>query len=47
VDRARMKLFDVEQSAQTLVNDIPVFDQSTSGQRMKNERSKNFSGIKA
>jgi hypothetical protein len=47
VDRARMKLFDVEQSAQTLVNDIPVFDQSPSGQRMKNERSKNFSGIKA
>jgi hypothetical protein len=46
VDRARMKLFDVEQSAQTLVNDIPVFDQSDSGKRMKSER-KNFSGIKA
>jgi len=45
VDRARMKLFDVEQSAQTLVNDVPVFDQSDSGKRMKNER-KNFSGIK-
>ena len=46
VDRARMKLFDVEQTAQTLVNDIPVFDQSSSGQRMKRER-KDFSGIKA
>jgi replicative DNA helicase len=46
VDRARMKLFDVEQSAQSLVNDVPVFDQSSSGQRMKSER-KNFSGIKA
>ena len=46
VDRARMKLFDVEQSAQTLVNDIPVFDQSDAGKRMKSER-KNFSGIKA
>lgn len=46
VDRARMKLFDVEQTAQTLVNDIPVFDQSASGQRMKRER-KDFTGIKA
>lgn len=46
VDRARMKLFDAEQTAQTLVNDIPVFDQSGSGQRMKRER-KDFSGIKA
>lgn len=45
VDRARMKLFDVEQTAQTLVNDIPVFDQSDSGKRMKSER-KDFSGIK-
>lgn len=45
VDRARMKLFDVEQSAQTLVNDVPVFDQTDSGKRINGER-KNFSGIK-
>jgi len=45
VDRARMKLFDVEQSAQTLVKDVPVFDQSASGARMKTE-GKNFEGFK-
>ena len=45
VDRARMKLYDVEQSAQTLVQDVPVFDKSNTGSRMKAE-NKNFSGIK-
>lgn len=45
VDRARMKLYDVEQSAQTLVKDVPVFDQSQSGARMKSE-GKNFEGFK-
>lgn len=45
VDRSRMKLYDVEQSAQTLVKDVPVFDQSPSGTRMKSE-GKNFEGFK-
>jgi replicative DNA helicase len=45
VDRSRMKLYDVEQSAQTLVQDTPLFDQSDSGKRMKAERQ-DFSGIK-
>lgn len=45
VDRSRMKLYDVEQSAQTLVKDVPVFDQSPSGARMKTE-GKNFEGFK-
>jgi hypothetical protein len=45
VDRAKMKLYDVEQSAQTLVKDVPVFDQSQSGARMKSE-GKNFEGFK-
>lgn len=45
VDRARMKLYDVEQSAQTLVKDVPVFDQSPAGSRMKSE-GKNFEGFK-
>jgi len=45
VDRSRMKLYDVEQSAQTLVQDTPLFDQSDSGRRMKAERQ-DFSGIK-
>lgn len=39
VDRARMKLYDVEQHAQeNVIDDTPVFDQSESGQRMKTER---------
>lgn len=39
VDRARMKLYDVEQHAQeNVVDDTPVFDQSDSGKRMKTER---------
>lgn len=34
VDRSRMRLFDVEESAQTLSDDIPVFDNSDTGTRM-------------
>ena len=47
VDRAKMKLYDVEQSAQTEIhdsgNDEPVFDKSDFGRR---DRSKNFDGFK-
>ena len=45
VDRSRMKLYDVEATAQTLVQDVPVFDQSKSGDRMKSEK-KSFEGFK-
>jgi len=42
VDRARMKLYDVEESAQTLTEDTPVFDKTAMGER----ESKDFSGFK-
>jgi archaellum biogenesis ATPase FlaH len=39
VDRARMKLYDVEQHAQEdIVNDTPVFDSSGAGKRVNAER---------
>ena len=31
VDRAKMRLFDVDESEQTLVNDVPVFDNTPQG----------------
>jgi archaellum biogenesis ATPase FlaH len=43
IDRSRMKLYDVEQSAQTLTEDTPpAFDASTSGQRLKSESFNDF-----
>ena len=33
VDRSRMRLFDVEESAQTLTDDTPVFDNTPTGER--------------
>jgi hypothetical protein len=51
VDRAKMKLYDAEQSAQADISDsgqrqddLPAFDKSKFGNRMKSER--NFGGIK-
>lgn len=39
VDRAKMKLYDVEQHAQdNVVDDTPVFDNSETGKRMRGER---------
>lgn len=39
VDRSKMKLYDVSQKEQTLVeDDIPVFDKSSIGDRLKNIR---------
>lgn len=39
IDRAKMKLYDVEQSAQQdLVDDAPLFDKSSMGSRMNTER---------
>ena len=41
VDRSRMKLYDVEQTAQEdVVDDGPVFDKSSSGERMRGESRK-------
>jgi hypothetical protein len=39
VDRSKMKLYDVEQEQQSLVDDeIPVFDKSSVGDRLKGIR---------
>lgn len=38
IDRSKMRLFDVEESAQTLVNDTPVFDDSSAGARIQDEK---------
>ena len=45
VDRAKMRLYDVEESAQTLTDDIQVFDNSDSGKSIKTER-KDYSDFK-
>ena len=47
VDRTKMRLFDVEDSAQTLVNPDtgPAFDSSSTATRIGSER-KDFSGVK-
>ena len=37
IDRSKMKLFDVDQAEQTLVeDDVPVFDKTISGEKLKN-----------
>ena len=35
VDRSKMRLYDVEETEQTLTDDTPVFDNTTTGQRFK------------
>ena len=43
VDRAKMRLYDCEQSAQDELVDIgPVFDQSTTGERVASEKTEDF-----
>jgi len=42
VDRAKMRLSDVEESEQTLTDDTPVFDKSSSGERMSQEKFGDF-----
>ena len=43
VDRAKMRLFDCEQSAQDELVDIgPVMDQSTTGERISSEKTEDF-----
>ena len=38
IDRAKMRLSDAEETEQTLVDDTPIFDKSTSGQRIAGEK---------
>jgi archaellum biogenesis ATPase FlaH len=35
VDRSKMRLFDVDDTQQTLVKDVPVFDSTPSGEKLK------------
>ena len=44
VDRSKMRLYDVDESEQTLTQDqdTPVFDNSNSGEKIKSERFEGF-----
>jgi len=42
IDRAKMRLHDVEETQQTLVDDTPVFDSSKAGQKIANEKFGDF-----
>ena len=42
IDRAKMRLYNVEQSAQTLVDDAPVFNSSKSGKTIDSEKRNRF-----
>ena len=42
VDRAKMRLYDAEESDQTLMDDTPVFDKSTSAERISAEKFEGF-----
>jgi replicative DNA helicase len=44
VDRTKMRLYDVDQSAQENINDVPMMDQSSVGQRISKER-RDFSEV--
>ena len=43
VDRAKMRLFDADDSQQNLIDDTPVFDKTATGERLANT---NFDGFK-
>ena len=38
IDRAKMRLYDAEESEQTLVDDTPIFDKSSTAQRIASEK---------
>tara|TARA_B110000305_G_C19464193_1_gene656643 strand:+ start:7286 stop:8632 length:1347 start_codon:yes stop_codon:yes gene_type:complete len=42
VDRSKMRLYDVDESQQTLTDDTPLFDKSKSGERISAEKFKGF-----
>ena len=39
VDRSKMRLFDVNESEQTLMDDTPVFDKTPTGKQIKDEKA--------
>jgi hypothetical protein len=45
IDRAKMRLYDVEDSAQTLTDDTPVFTKSSFGQGMDAEKKNRFKDL--
>ena len=45
IDRAKMRLYNVEESAQTLHDDTPVFSSSRSGQSMDSEKKNRFKAL--
>ena len=47
IDRSKMRLFDVEESAQTLVSDTPVFDNTSAGARLQMENFGSSKGKKS
>jgi replicative DNA helicase len=42
VDRSKMRLYDVEETQQNLVDDTPVFDKTNSGERLSHEKFGDF-----
>jgi replicative DNA helicase len=42
VDRSKMRLYDVEETQQNLVDDTPVFDKTNSGERLSKEKFGDF-----
>jgi len=42
IDRSKMRLYNVEQSAQTLVDDAPVFNSTKAGQTMTEDKRSRF-----
>ena len=42
IDRAKMRLYNTEQSAQTLMDDAPVFNSTKAGQSIDNDKRKRF-----
>ena len=44
VDRSKMRLYDVNESEQTLIDDTPVFDKTATGKAIIDEKA--FEGFK-
>ena len=42
IDRAKMRLYDVEASQQNLMDDTPVFDQTPAGEKFSNDKFGDF-----
>jgi len=42
VDRSKMRLYDVEETQQNLMDDTPVFDKTNSGERLSHEKFGDF-----